>query len=185
MIRRNFIGIALAATLLAAAVQPKRLPGPTPNAFSVKKGEGRYHGHIDQQGPNANRLDVKVSGKDTNGHLAVFDLTTHAPKQGPPLHVHHGQDETFVVQEGEYALVVGGETMQLMAGDTVFLPRSVPHAWTQVSEQARMTIILQPAGRFEECFVAMAKLNEPTKAAIAKLFEAHGMSIVGPPLAVD
>ena len=90
-----------------------------------------------------------------------------------------------MVQEGEYALIVGGGQRRLMADDTVFLPRKAPHAWAQVSEQARMIIILQPAGTFEECFVAMAKLNQPTKAAIAKLFEAHGMAIVGPPLAVD
>lgn len=170
---------------MAAAVQPNRLTGPTPGAFSAKKGEGRYHGHVEQPGANSNTLDVKVSGKDTNGNLAVFDLTTRAPKQGPPLHIHHGQDETFVVQEGEYALLVGGEKMRLTAGDTVFLPRNVPHVWAQVSEQARMTIILQPAGLFEECFVAMARLKEPTKEQIAQLFKAHGMSIVGPPLAVD
>ncbi|GAB3640240.1 cupin domain-containing protein [Spirosoma arcticum] len=186
MKRRKFIEITLAAAPLAAASQPKPATGqPTPNPFSVKKGEGRYHGHIKQRGPNANILDVKVSGVDTGGNLAVFDLTTRTPKQGPPLHVHHQQDETFIVQEGEYALIVGGDKMRLMAGDTVFLPRNVPHAWAQVSEQARMTIILQPAGTFEACFVAMAKLKEPAKEEIVNLFEAHGMSIVGPPLTVD
>lgn len=186
MKRRKFIEITLATAPLAAASQPKPSAGQTrTKAFGVKKGEGRYHGHIEQPGPNPNTLDVKVSGTDTNGDLAVFDLSTHSPKQGPPLQVHHQQDETFIVQEGEYALIVGGEKMRLMAGDTVFLPRNVPHAWAQVSEQARMTIILQPAGLFEACFVAMARLSEPTKEQVAKLFEAHGLSIVGPPLAVD
>lgn len=185
MKRRKFIGITLAAAPLAATSQPEPATDRTTKAFSVKKGEGRYHGHIDQPGAKPNTLDVKVSGTDTNGNLAVFDLTTRAPKQGPPLHVHHGQDETFVVQEGEYTLMAGGEKMRLTAGDTAFLPRNVPHAWAQVSELARMTIILQPAGTFEQCFVAMAKLKDPTKAQIAQLFKAHGMSIVGPPLTVD
>ena len=49
-----------------------------------------------------------------------------------------------------------------------------------------MTVIFQPAGKMEEFFVALAALKrEPTPAEIAKLFAAHEMQIVGPPLALD
>jgi hypothetical protein len=50
-----------------------------------------------------------------------------------------------------------------MAGDSIFLPRKVPHAWTQVSSIGKMAVILQPAGKLENFFVTMAALDhEPT-----------------------
>jgi len=37
----------------------------------------------------------------------------------------------------------------LTIGDSIFLPRKIAHAWTQVSEKGKMTVILQPAGKLE------------------------------------
>ena len=154
--------------------------------FKVSNDEGRYHGHIQLKGVNSNILDVKVSGKDTNGSLAIFEQTSLSPKRGTPLHVHPNQDEVFYILEGEYAFLVGTDRYQLTVGDSIFLPRKVPHAWTQVSERGRMTVILQPAGKLEEFFVTMASLEkEPSKEEIARIFAAHDMQVVGPPLKVD
>lgn len=44
--------------------------------FKTNTGEGRIHGHIKLKGVNANVLDVKVSGSDTDGDLAVFEQTS-------------------------------------------------------------------------------------------------------------
>lgn len=154
--------------------------------FKVRAGEGRTHGHIQLKGVNANILDLKVSGKDTNGELAIFEQTGLSPKRGTPLHVHHNQDEIFNVIEGEYHFIVGNDKFKLTAGDTIFLPRKVPHAWTQVSKKAKMNVIVQPAGRLEEFFVTMAAFEgEPTKEQVAKIFSDNEMEIVGPPLTVD
>jgi quercetin dioxygenase-like cupin family protein len=154
--------------------------------FKVSAGEGRTHGHIQLKGVNANILDLKVSGKDTNGELAIFEQTGLSPKKGTPLHIHHQQDEIFNVIEGEYHFLVGEEKFKLTAGDTIFLPRKVPHAWTQVSQRAKMNVIVQPAGKLEDFFITMAAFtSEPTKDQIAKIFADNEMQIVGPPLAVD
>ena len=191
MKRRTFLVSAAAAVPTAAlativpALTPERLPKPG-KAFKASVGEGRYHGHVQLKGVNANVLDVKVSGKDTNGQLAIFEQTSLSPKRGTPLHVHPKQDEVFQVLEGEYAFLVGGERFRLQAGESIFLPRQVPHAWTQVSERGRMTVILQPAGKLEAFFVVVAALkSEPTPAEMAKIFADHEMQVVGPPLAVD
>jgi hypothetical protein len=62
----------------------------------------------------------------------------------------------------------------------------VPHAWTQVSEKGKMTVILQPAGKLEAFFVTMAALDhEPTAEEVAKIFAANGMQVVGPPLKIE
>ncbi|GAB3321470.1 hypothetical protein GCM10027299_15950 [Larkinella ripae] len=186
MKRRTFIQASLAASSLAPPAYKPVETARDSKGFQIKAGEGRYHGHIQLRGVNSNILDVKVSGKDTNGDLAVFEQTSLSPKRGTPLHVHPNQDEIFQVQEGEYAFLVGQDKYRLKTGDSIFLPRKVPHAWTQVSERGRMTVILQPAGKLEEFFVTMAALEkEPTQAEIAKIFADHEMQVVGPPLKVD
>ena len=158
----------------------------TGKGFKVDAGEGRTHGHIQLKGVNSNILDVKVSGRDTDGDLAIFEQTGLSPKRGTPLHLHHSQDEIFNVIEGEYWFIVGTDKFKLTAGDTIYLPRKIPHAWTQVSEKAKMNVIVQPAGKLEAFFVTMAAFTgEPTKDQVAKIFSDNDMEVVGPPLIVD
>ena len=153
--------------------------------FKAKAGEGRYHGHIQLKGVNANTIDVKVSGKDTNGDLAIFEQTSVSPKKGTPLHVHPYQDEVFYVLEGSYRFQVGDSIYELNAGDSIFLPRELPHAWSQLSERGKMTVMLQPAGKLEDFFVALAAFTKPpSPEEIARLFLEHEMKVVGPPLKV-
>lgn len=186
MKRQHFLLALVSAAPLSALATLKPQPLRADKGFKIAAGEGRTHGHIQLKGVNANVLDLKVSGKDTEGALAIFEQTGLSPKRGTPLHVHHNQDEIFNVVEGEYHFLVGNEKFKLTAGDTIFLPRRVPHAWTQVSGKAKMNVTVQPAGKLEEFFVTMAAFKgEPTREEVAKIFLDHEMQIVGPPLAVD
>lgn len=154
--------------------------------FKINAGEGRKHGHLTLKGVNSNVLDVKISGSDTEGGLAVFEQTSLSQGRGTPLHVHPAQDEVFYVLEGEYYFQVGDEKYRLKVGDSIFLPRKVPHAWTQVAEKGRMIVMLQPAGKLEDFFVTMAALDhEPSQAEVAKVFGDNEMQVVGPPLKVE
>ena len=63
---------------------------------------------------------------------------------GPPLHVHHNEDETFYVLEGEVTIFVGDERIDLEAGDYCFGPRGIPHAYLVRSERARMLVTISP-----------------------------------------
>ncbi len=50
-------------------------------------------------------------------------IDTLAPgKLGCPYHLHHAQEEMFVVLEGEGTLRVAGEMLALRTGDVVFIP---------------------------------------------------------------
>ena len=130
-------------------------------------------------------IDVKISGSDTNGDLAIFEQTSLSQGKGTPLHVHPLQDEIFYVIDGSYIFKVGEDKYDLKTGDNIFLPRKVPHAWTQVSEKGKMIVMFQPAGKLENFFVTMAALDkEPTPEEVAKIFAANGMLVVGPPLPV-
>jgi quercetin dioxygenase-like cupin family protein len=185
MKRSIFLGTLLACVPLTALPGTRWRVDRGGSGFKVGAGEGRLHGHIKLKGVNSNVLDVKVSGKDTGGDLTIFEQTGLSPMRGTPLHVHHAQDEIFYVLEGEYHFQVGTAKHQLKAGDSIFLPRRVPHAWTQVSERARMTVTVQPAGKLEEFFLTMAAFaGEPSKEQVAKAFSDHEMEVVGPPLKV-
>jgi quercetin dioxygenase-like cupin family protein len=185
MKRNKFIVALLTALPVVAWTQTTKLDSYKGKAFKAKAGEGRYHGHLQLKGVNQNILDVKVSGKDTDGALAIFEQTSLSPKRGTPLHVHALQDEIFYVLEGEYIFQVAEERYELKTGDSIFLPRKVPHAWTQLSSKGKMTVTMQPAGKLEEFFVAMAALTtEPTPQEIAKIFADHEMQVVGPPIAL-
>lgn len=183
MKRRKFLQTTLIATPLAATASLQSQPAN--KGFKVGVGEGRRHGHIQLKGVNSNILDVKVSGKDTSGALAVFEQTSLSPGRGTPLHIHPFQDEIFYVLEGAYYFQVGEETYELKVGESIFLPLKVPHSWVQVSERGKMMVTLQPAGKLEEFFVAMAALKTtPTPEEVARIFEAHEMKVVGPPVKV-
>ncbi len=154
--------------------------------FKISAGEGRIHGHIKLKGVNSNVLDVKISGSDTDGELAIFEQTSLSQGKGTPLHIHHEQDEIFYVIEGAYKFQVGDEKYDLTTGESIFLPRKVAHAWTQVSEKGKMTVTMQPAGKLENFFVTMAALDhEPTQQEIAKIFADNDMQVVGPPLKIN
>ncbi len=180
----SLITLAAAPTFLFSQIQ-KGLHGMN-KGFKINSGEGRIHGHIKLKGVNANILDVKISGSDTEGELAVFEQTSLSQGKGTPLHIHNSQDEIFYVLEGAYYFQLGDEKFNLAVGDSIFLPRKVAHAWTQVSEKGKMTVILQPAGKLENFFVTMSQLDhEPTQTEIAKIFADNDMQVVGPPLKIE
>jgi quercetin dioxygenase-like cupin family protein len=188
MKRNRFIATAaaLAASPFVFGIQDQKSGLRPATGFRISAGEGRLHGHLTLKGVNSNIMDLKVSGKDTNGDLAIFEQTSISQGRGTPLHVHHFQDEVFYIIDGQYYFQVGEEKYHLSVGESIFLPRKVPHAWTQVSERGKMTVTFQPAGKMEEFFVTMAGLKEePTPEQIAKIFVDNEMQVVGPPLKIS
>ena len=188
MKRNKFIVslLTLATVPFHGFSQIKKVFTRNDKGFKIAAGEGRIHGHIKLKGVNSNILDVKISGSDTNGDLAIFEQTSLSQGKGTPLHIHHNQDEIFYVIEGSYKFQVGDDKYDLTTGESIFLPRKVAHAWTQVSETGKMTVIMQPAGKLEDFFVTVAALDhEPTPKEMEKIFADNEMQIVGQPLKIS
>lgn len=188
MKRNKFIAaiITLTTAPFISIAQRKNVFFRKDEGFKIQAGEGRIHGHIKLKGVNSNVLDVKISGSDTDGDLAIFEQTSLSQGKGTPLHIHHSQDEIFYVIEGEYYFQVGEKKFNLAKGDSIFLPRKVPHAWTQVSATGKMTVIMQPAGKLENFFVTVAALDhEPTPKEMEQIFADNEMQVVGPPLKIN
>jgi quercetin dioxygenase-like cupin family protein len=187
MIRRNFIltTLALYPVTLFGKIIPSVISRNN-KGFKVNSGEARFGIRYKMKGITSNIVDVKISGKDTENDVAVFEQTGLTYKGGPPMHIHFNQDEWFYVVEGEYLFQVGEERHQLKQGDTIFLPRNVQHGFIQLKEKGKLIVTFMPAGKMEAFFALTASwTTPPTKEEIAKAFADHEMKVVGPPLSAD
>jgi quercetin 2,3-dioxygenase len=178
MNRQKFLLSTLAATPLIAFAQLKQKV--LKKFFKVDAGKSRFNETMLYKGKNPN--DIKISGKDTNGEIALFEYTGYE-KIGPSWHVHFNQDEVFYVVEGEYRFKVGEDIMTLHAGETVFLPRKVPHTWLQLSDKGKLIYFVQPAGKMEDFFRTINNLKKPpTLNEIEKIHVTYDMQLLGPGL---
>ena len=76
--------------------------------------------------------------------------------RGCPYHLHHAQEEAFVILEGRGSLRVAGEMLELKAGDVAFLPAGpeyphqivntsdAPLKYLSISTQTRPEIVEYP-----------------------------------------
>ncbi len=156
---------------------------PEKEGFLLKSGEARFGKHTPFQGVNPN--DLKISSKDTSGTVSVFEYEGFQ-KIGPPLHIHLHQDEIFYVTEGNFTFQLGEKKMKLGKGDTIFLPRNIPHTWVQTSERGKLLYFLSPAEKMEEFFLALDSFTGPiSQEEFDKISEAHGIKNVGPTLSPE
>ena len=179
MKRRTFLKATLAAVPFSLAAAPAPAERPK-RAIRVAAGDDRFSEHIKLGGaPN----DCKVSAQDTDGALCVFEFTSPG-KGGPPRHIHHDQDEWIYVMDGEFDFQIGEERFRARPGESVFAPRKVAHVWACVSDKpGKIMNVFQPAGNMEAFFREIGKFrSRPSEEEFQRLFRAHGMEIVGPPL---
>jgi quercetin dioxygenase-like cupin family protein len=136
-----------------------------------------------------NLARIRLSGDETEGRLALLEM--EAPRgHMPPLHVHHAEDETFVLLDGEVTLYVGSEVLHTTAGNVSFAPRGVPHTFRVESESARWFVVATPSGfdRFVRTVGAPAAdavlppepvLPDPER--FAAICEEFDVELLGPP----
>jgi len=74
-------------------------------------------------------------------------------KRGCPYHLHHAQEEMFIVLEGEGALRVAGEMLAVKAGDVVFIPAGpeYPHQFINTSNAPMKYLSISTRERPEIC----------------------------------
>jgi quercetin dioxygenase-like cupin family protein len=127
-------------------------------------------------------IAFKTSGSETHGEMFVMEHS-NLGKGGPYRHLHPAQDEWLYALAGEFRVEIGDQKLTLKPGDSVLMPRNVPHVWAQVSETpGKLLIAFTPAGKMEEFFRDFGKTGKlPTD---AKVVSAYGLERVGPPLTI-
>jgi quercetin dioxygenase-like cupin family protein len=97
-----------------------------------------------------------LGGEQTNGTLALLEFLVAPDYPVPPPHVHEREDELTYVLEGALEVTVGGESRMVRAGEAIFKPRGVPHAFAVAGDEpARFLETVTPAG-FERYFRGVA-----------------------------
>ncbi|WDO12847.1 cupin domain-containing protein [Flavobacterium sp. WW92] len=156
MKRQRFISVLLLAIpALSFAKTGSFKFGKRPKkGFVVRSNESRFDG---KQKTVENVLGrCIVSSADTDGDLLIVapSKKTFAFKGGPPLHIHKNQDEIFFVANGEFIVQIDKEIVTVKTGDTVFIPRGIPHTYANPIENnpGILISIHQPAGKNEAFF---------------------------------
>jgi mannose-6-phosphate isomerase-like protein (cupin superfamily) len=182
MKRRSILtgAAAISASALGSPIQadsPQRV-------IRVAAGQDRFSEHL-PLGGGRSIVYWKVSAKDNGGAWSVFEAQWQA-KGGPPLHVHQSQDEWFYVIQGEFVVQVGDERFRATPGDSLLAPRQVPHTFAHIGDGAgKMITAFQPAGSMEAFFREQSKITgAPSAEEVQRMFRAHGMEVLGPPLAL-
>jgi quercetin dioxygenase-like cupin family protein len=102
-----------------------------------------------------------IGGEQTDGHFALVEHPIGPRALAAPMHTHEHEDEYTYVLEGKVGVQIGEEVLVALAGDLVFKPRGIPHAfWNPADEPARALEIISPAG-FERYFAELAPLFPP------------------------
>lgn len=135
-------------------------------------------------------MRIKARAEETGGALGLVEGTFYRGF-GPPLHVHHREDEAMYVLEGEIRFRQGEDEFIASPGTWIWHPRGIPHAFKVESETARALVVVTPGGferMFEQGGVPASESAEPPEleydpdaaVAISKQF---GFEVVGAQLA--
>ena len=138
-----------------------------------------------------NLMTLKATAETTGGAYGLVEALAPAGTS-PPLHVHHREDETFWVLEGQLRFQCGEQTIVAGPGSSVFLPRHVAHTFVVEGDAPARFLSLCTPGGFERYFVAAGRpaqyrdlppAEPPDIGLLKRVSEDFGAEIVGPPLA--
>jgi quercetin dioxygenase-like cupin family protein len=122
-------------------------------AITLQPGEGKSFWVL------GDLYTFKVTGKNTNRSFAVLDVKVQ-PQNGPPPHIHHREDETFWITEGEFLFLHGDRTFRATAGSFVHIPKGTLHTFKNVGTSWGTFVVVITPGGFEELF---EEIGEPAK----------------------
>jgi quercetin dioxygenase-like cupin family protein len=150
---------------------------PTPTARIVRPGEGNRVRAF------GNEIEFMLSGDQTADSLTV-GLASVPAGNGPPPHVHHAEDELFLILEGEYRIYLDGEWTTVGPGTVVYLPRGSVHTFQVAGPTPGRHWTLQTPSGFERYFTQAAEVfaapGKPDFARLAAIIKEYGAEFVKP-----
>lgn len=136
-------------------------------------------------GPGGGVYQIVATAAETGNTHFAFEAI-EPPGGGPPLHTHANEDEFFLVLDGEITFYIGGRVVTATAGQSAFVPRTVPHCFKNRSPREARVLVLFTPGHIEGFFDygKAAAGSPPTEQVmldrIAALGPAFGLELLGP-----
>jgi len=148
---------------------------PTPSARIVRPGEGNRVRAF------GNEIEFMLSGEQTGDSLTV-GMASVPVGNGPPPHVHHSEDELFLILEGEYRIYLNGDWTPVGPGTVVYLPRGSVHTFQVVGDKPGRHWTLQTPSGFERYFAQAGEIlaapGKPDLARLAAVTKEYGAEFV-------
>ncbi len=102
---------------------------------------------------------IRVESEDAAAEVGI--VTVDAKSEGPPLHVHRGQDERWTVLTGRLSVRRSESIHHLDAGATFEVPRATAHTyWNEGETPCTFRYELTPGHRFTSMMRTFAGLAE-------------------------
>ena len=110
------------------------------------------------------RIEFLTTAQDTGGESLRMELLVEPRGFAAAEHVHPRQDERFEILSGTLRYRVVGVEREADAGDTLVIPKGVPHVWENGGdEDLRMILEFRPALRSKEFFESYFGLGQDGK----------------------
>src|SRR4051812_48112312 len=107
---------------------------------------------------------VKATAAQTGGAYGLIEQICPAGVESP-YHIHHNEDETFYIVDGEATFISGDKVIKATSGSFVFLPRNIPHGF-KVDAPSRLLLMTTPGG-FEQFTIEM---GDPVQENVEPVF---------------
>jgi mannose-6-phosphate isomerase-like protein (cupin superfamily) len=146
----------------------------------LQKGEGKT---------TVNVLDdiitIKIAGEQTDGMFSLLEVSV-PPQNGPPLHIHNREVESYYILEGDFEITVGNNdsrtVVKASAGTFVSVPKGIPNTYKNVgNKEGRFLMFYSPANAskaFEEVGQPDSSTTPPDMDKMMSVMNKYGMEIV-------
>ena len=169
------------------------LPAPPADALQARRPVYRPAGTGPATWAMGSLFEHLLLGTETGG-LGV-SVVTQPPGIATPLHRHTHEDEAFYLLDGTMTYRAGDDTFHLAAGDVIWLPRGVPHAFRVTGDRpVRFLGFADPGALlalYDEVGIPAAERRLPGADGLPMDVEIsrwnevgprYGLQVVGPPL---
>lgn len=129
-----------------------------------------------------------LTGEQSNGSVAVFELTVRGSQRLPaPAHSHDHYEETLYGIDGVLTWTVDGREFDVGPGQALCIPRGAVHRFdNRGTLDAKAVCIITPAAIGPQYFrevagvFAAAAGGPPDRARVAEIMRRHGLAPAAP-----
>ncbi len=129
-------------------------------------------------------INFLLESSQTNGQIAMFEFLVPVGAKVPLPHYHENFDETIYGIEGTMTFTIEGKSINIQAGQTLFIPRGATHGFNNHGKtNAKALAIVNPGLIGSEYFIDLAEIvnagGPPDIEKIKAVFQKYGLVPIG------
>jgi mannose-6-phosphate isomerase-like protein (cupin superfamily) len=141
----------------------------------LQKGEGKTVNVL------GDIITIKIAAEQTDDMFSLLEVSV-PPQNGPPMHIHNREVESYYILEGDFEITVNDRTVKAPVGTFVSVPKGVPNTYKNVgNNEGRFLMFYSPANAskaFEEVGQPVSSTTPPDMDKMMSVMNKYGMEIV-------